>query len=297
MKEYITDNLSLRGVQPDEGFPVEQASCLAQLTLVPTDGEKTVTQLPGMSFHTMLGNPKDPKAGPPETEISIGGFVNDLSPVQQIYVNSAQKIKFYTGQNLDPASFENYPGAERLTIADTGRIGINSPGDKRVTTLDVREALPNTGFEPGRPRPSSISITQPFYKDKKGNTPPEFGHLFFMMNVDPEGDRPFPYSKIVSGNDGFIQDSYRDKRANLQFFTNTGNEEDSQLKKHLEINGIEDKTKIFTQLNLGNVPVFRDQAEAIDEGQLVNGDVYQDRLQNLKIVNTKQGEEEPKLKT
>lgn len=285
MKEYITDNLSLKGVQPDEGLPVEQASCLAQLTVAPTDGERTVTEFPVMSFHTMLGDPFDPKAKSGEMEISIGGFVNDLSPIQSLFVKSAQKIKFYTGQSPDPTAAENYPGAERLTIAATGRIGINSPSAKSFTTLDVREAFPSGGFnEPRRPRTSSISITQPYYKDKRGNTPPEFGHLFFMMNVDPEGDEPFPYSRITSGNDGFIEDSYRDKIANLQFFTNTGNGEGSQLKKHLEINGIEDKTKIFTQLNLGNVPVFRDQTEAVEEGRLVNGDVYQDRLQNLKIV-------------
>ena len=37
-------------------------------------------------------------------------------------------------------------------------------------------------------------------------------------------------------------------------------------------------------LNVSNVPVFRDQGEAVDEGKLVNGDVWQDREQNLKIV-------------
>tara|TARA_R110002153_G_scaffold92436_1_gene224505 strand:+ start:333 stop:464 length:132 start_codon:yes stop_codon:yes gene_type:complete len=35
---------------------------------------------------------------------------------------------------------------------------------------------------------------------------------------------------------------------------------------------------------VSNVPVFRDQGEAVDEGKLVNGDVWQDREQNLKIV-------------
>ena len=37
-------------------------------------------------------------------------------------------------------------------------------------------------------------------------------------------------------------------------------------------------------LNISKVPVFRDQTEAVQEGKLVNGDVYQDREQNLKIV-------------
>lgn len=37
-------------------------------------------------------------------------------------------------------------------------------------------------------------------------------------------------------------------------------------------------------LNISKVPAFRDQTEAVEEGGLVNGDVYQDREQNLKIV-------------
>jgi hypothetical protein len=36
--------------------------------------------------------------------------------------------------------------------------------------------------------------------------------------------------------------------------------------------------------------VFRDQEEAVKLGNLVNGDVYQDRLQNLKIVFLEQEE-------
>ena len=66
--------------------------------------------------------------------------------------------------------------------------------------------------------------------------------------------------------------------------TNTGDGEGRpELVKHLEINGLENKTKIFTRLNLGNVPVFRDLKEAMNGG-LVNGDVWQDGDQNLKIV-------------
>ena len=37
-------------------------------------------------------------------------------------------------------------------------------------------------------------------------------------------------------------------------------------------------------LNMSSVPVFLDQTEAVEEGGLVNGDVYQDGEQNLKIV-------------
>jgi len=131
---------------------------------------------------------------------------------------------------------------------------------------------------------SSISITQPFYKSKRGDTTPEFGNIFFRANVNEEVDTPVTYSLITSGNEGQVQNSYDDQRANLMFLTNTVNEEDARLEKHLEINGFENKTKIFTQLNLGNVPVFRDQTEAVEQGKLVNGDVYQDREQNLKIV-------------
>ena len=37
-------------------------------------------------------------------------------------------------------------------------------------------------------------------------------------------------------------------------------------------------------LNASNVPVFRNQTEAVEEGKLANGDVWQDGDQNLKIV-------------
>ena len=49
-------------------------------------------------------------------------------------------------------------------------------------------------------------------------------------------------------------------------------------------------------LNISKVPVFRDQGEAVDEGKLVNGDVYQDREQNLKIVSLLEEGEGPVLK-
>jgi hypothetical protein len=96
---------------------------------------------------------------------------------------------------------------------------------------------------------------------------------------------------ITSGNEGQVQNSYDDQRANLQFYTNTGNEEGARLEKHLEINGFENKTKIFTQLNLGKVPVFRDLKAAISGG-LVSGDVWQDTDGNLKIIFGEQDEEQ-----
>jgi len=64
----------------------------------------------------------------------------------------------------------------------------------------------------------------------------------------------------------------------IRFFTKTQSTEQVSV-------GVERFTiKPTGILNISNVPVFRDQAEAVDEGRLVNGDVYQDRLQNLKIV-------------
>ena len=40
-------------------------------------------------------------------------------------------------------------------------------------------------------------------------------------------------------------------------------------------------------LNMSNVPTFRSQLDAIEAGNLVNGDVWQDENQNLKIVKVK----------
>ena len=78
----------------------------------------------------------------------------------------------------------------------------------------------------------------------------------------------------------------------MTFNTNTGGREGRpELVKHLEINGFENKTKIFTKLNLGKVPVFRDLKEAISGG-LVSGDVWQDRDANLKIIFGEQEDEE-----
>ena len=119
---------------------------------------------------------------------------------------------------------------------------------------------------------------------KKGSTTPEFGNISFRANVSEEEANAVTYSWINSGNGGQVQNAYEDQRANLEFYTNSGDSERSDLKKHLEINGYENKTKIFTKLNLGNVPSFRNQTEAVEEGKLVNGDVWRDGDQNLKIV-------------
>ena len=289
-KEYITDTVTLEGVETFNELTLTEYKLTQISANVAFDGQEQI--LPVFSVATMGPPPK--VAGKPTTTISIGGYVDETSPIQPISVQAPSNIRFYTGEGLDPFAVEYYPGAERLTITGAGRVGINSPNNQKQGTLDVREGVPSAGFGgPGRPRTSSIAITQPFYMSKRGDTTPEFGDIFFRANISEGGDVPVVYSWIKSGNDGLVQNSYEDQRANLELYTNTG--DGPQLVKHLEINGFENKTKIFTQLNLGNVPVFRNQAEAVEEGRLVNGDVWQDGDQNLKIVFLL-GEEGPVLK-
>lgn len=280
-KEYIMDTVSLRGVQSLNELTLTEYK-LTQISANVSLKEQGQRILPVFSVATEGPPPKS--AGQPTTTVSIGGYVDETIPIEPISVLSPSNIKFYTGEALDPSAIAYYPGAERLTINSQGRVGINSSNNLKFT-LDVREAIPLEGFGPGRPMTSSIAITQPFYINKRDeSTTPEFGSILFRANVSAEEDNPVTYSLIKSGNGGLVQNSYDDQRANLQFYTNTRVGLAVVEKKHLEINGFEDKTKIFTQLNLGNVPVFRDQTEAVEEGGLVNGDVYQDRVQNLKIV-------------
>ena len=282
-KEFIMDTVSLEGVQSLNKFTrTEYKLTQISANVAITEGKELI--LPVFSVATAGPSP-EAISELTTTTVSIGGYVDETIPIEPISVPAPSSIKLYTGEPLDPLAVEYYPGAERLTITSKGRVGINSPNNQKQT-LDVREALPSLGFgTAGKPQISSIAITQPFYKDKKGNTTPEFGNIFFRANVNAEEDNPITYGQIKSGNEGLVQNSHEDQRANLQFYTNTGDgEARAELQKHLEINGFENKTKIFTQLNLGNVPVFRDQTEAVEEGRLVNGDVYQDRLQNLKIV-------------
>ncbi len=282
-KEFIMDTVSLEGVLSLNQLTKTEHK-LSQISANVATAEGRELILPVFSVST-VGEYEAAKTMP-TTTVSIGGYVDETIPIVPISVPAPSNMRFYTGEALDPFSVEYYPGAERLTITGKGRVGINSPNNQKQT-LDVREALPTAGFGgPARPRTSSIAITQPFYVSKKGSTTPEFGNISFRANVSEEEDSATTYSWINSGNGGQVQNSYEDQRANLEFYTNSGDgEARPDLKKHLEINGFENKTKIFTQLNLGKVPVFRDQTEAVDIGRLVNGDVYQDRLQNLKIVN------------
>ncbi len=288
MKEFIMDNVSLRGVATiDE--KTEGVSTLSQITANSVSSEKGLT-LPAFSVSSISNIDT---RGQTITTISIGGFVDETIPIEPISVQAPSNIRFYTSEELDLSAIAYYPGAERLTITSKGKVGINSPNNQKET-LDVREALPSEGFGPGRPMTSSIAITQPFYKSKRGDTTPEFGNIFFRANVSEEEDNPVVYSSIKSDNGGQVQNSYEDQRANLQFYTNTRDEISVVEKKHLEINGFENKTKIFTQLNLGNVPVFRDLKEAINGG-LVNGDVWQDNDANLKIVFIPEGGERARI--
>ena len=285
-KEYITDTVSLRGVETLD-LKTQTGYLLSQITADTESSGK------GQISAFSVSNVSDLRmARRPNPIISIGGFVDESSPVQPILLQTANTIRFYTGQMPDEGLVLFYPGAERFTITNAGRVGINSTSNLD-STLDVREGLPYLDFRaPAPPRTSTLSITQPFFKDKRAAITQEFGIIQFRLNTSEETDKPFTFSGISSGNDA-ITDPYEDQRANLRFYTNTGaGEQPPGLEKHLEINGFEHKTKIFTQLNLGGVSVFRDQEEAVKLGGLVNGDVYQDRLQNLKIVFLQEDEEQ-----
>ncbi len=280
MKEFIMDTVSLEGVQSLNKFTrTEYKLTQISANVAITEGKELI--LPVFSVATAGPSP-EAISELTTTTVSIGGYVDETIPIEPISVQAPNNIRFYTGEALDLSAVAYYPGAERLTITSKGRVGINSP--ETNATLDVREALPSEGFGPGRPMTSSVAITQPFYVSKKGSTTPEFGNISFRANVSEEEDSATTYSWINSGNGGQVQNSYEDQRANLEFYTNSGDgEARPDLKKHLEINGFENKAKIFTRLNLGNVPVFRDLKEAINGG-LVSGDVWQDNDANLKII-------------
>ena len=147
----------------------------------------------------------------------------------------------------------------------------------------------------------SIAITHPYYNYEGGkpSTPQYIGRLQFRSMQNPDeggfGVIPTDMAAIQVETDGEAN-VYEDARVNMSLNTNTGDGKSRpKLVKHLEINGFENKTKIFTRLNLGNVPVFRDQEEALLLGNLVNGDVWQDRLQNLKIVFLLEGGERARI--
>lgn len=232
----------------------------------------------------------------PITTISIGGFEDSVSGIIPQEIPTANKIKLYTGELATESAVSFYEGKERFTIDKRGYVGINSPDidRQRFTTLDVRSTIPipvNPKFI-SPPEPPVIALTHPYFdiEGAKPPTPTYIGRINFR-SIQSAGtvqnpSRPTDMAGIsVETNKG--ANVYEDRRVNLSLSTTTGEEGGvpaPRLTKHLEINGYENKTKIFTALNLAKVPVFRDQAEAVDEGGLVNGDVYQDREQNLKII-------------
>ena len=198
MKEYIMDTVSLRGVETID-LKAGMSYLLSQITADTTSQE-------GLSAFS-VSNASDLRMGRSSTTINIGGLADESSPIQPIFLPTANTIRFYTGQGPEEGLVVFYPGAERLTISNTGRVGINSASN-RNSTLDVREGLPYRDFgTPMKPSTSTLSITQPFFKDKRGG-PPEFGIIQFRLNGSEETDKPLTFSSISSGNDG-ITDSYK----------------------------------------------------------------------------------------
>lgn len=217
----------------------------------------------------------------------------------------ANKIKIYTGEIPSKMSVIYYEGKERFTIDKRGRVGINNPNiDLDRVTFDVRSPIATTtSLEfPPRLETPSIAITHPYFNQRESTppTPQYIGRLQFRSIQEPsrfgsKGIQPTDMAGILVETNG-QSDVYEDPRVNMTFNTNTGDGEGSpEPVKHLEINGYENKTKIFTQLNLGKVPVFETEKAALASG-LVSGDVWQDSFRNLKIIFGEQEGEGPVLK-
>lgn len=297
------DNMSLRGVQTDFESGKEMITTKVSTITAEQLGEGQEGSPYNLFSSEILLN--DTLLGSPTTiDVSIGGFEPYNPFAAKFFLNTATNIKVYTGESLSESAISFYPGQERFSIDKRGYVGINNPdiNDERFVTLDVRSARPQMQ-DPRFPsiiETPGIALTHPYYNEEEGRppTPRYIGRLKFRSIQDPPGFLSFPtdMAAVQAETDGEAN-IYKDARLNLALYTNTGDgERRPSLKKHLEINGYEGKTKIFTPLNLGNVPVFRDQEEAVLLGKLVNGDVYQDRLQNLKIVNTNQEAEEPRIR-
>ena len=295
-KEYITDTVTLRGEKTSNEL-TSTTSKITQINYTDLDGE---IQSALASQTTLVENIK---GAAPITTISLGGFVDSESQFINIEEPTASKIKLYTGEALSENLIEFYPGQERFTVDKRGHVGINNTDiDRDRVTLDVRSTIAiSTRIEfPPRLNTPSVAITHPFYnyEGSKQPTPQYIGRLQFRSIQDRgkpgQASLPTEMAAIQVETNGEAN-IYEDPTVNLSLNTNTsGREGEAELLKYLEINGYEKKTKIFTQLNLGNVPVFRDQEEAINGG-LVNGDVYQDRLQNLKIVSLLEGGERARI--
>ena len=288
-KEYITDTVTLRGDKTINEITKTQ-SRITQINYTDLDGEAQIALASQTTFKETF---QDAAA---ETTISLGGFVDSESEVISFGNTTANKIKIYTGEALSKMSVIYYEGKERFTIDKRGYVGINNPNiDSDLVTLDVRSTTAfstNPEFPPRLNTPA-VAITHPYYRDKAGKppTPQYIGRLQFRSIQNPdEGGLvviPTDMAAIQVETDGQAN-VYEDARVNMSLNTNTISKGGiTGIVKHLEINGYENKTKIFTQLNLGNVPVFRDLKEAMNGG-LVSGDVWQDNDAILRIIFSEQ---------
>ena len=300
-KEYITDTVTLRG---DITFneKTQTQSKITQINYESLEFDKAgfLTQN-ALTFQTTLA---EASINPVSiTTISLGGFVDSESEVINLGEKTATKIKLYTGEQSSKNLIEFYPGQERFTVDKRGHVGINNPNiDSDRVTFDVRSttALSTNPEFPPRLNTPSVAITHPYYNNKAGKppTPQYIGRLQFRSVQSPdEGafvDIPTDMAAIQVETDGQAS-IYKDPRVNLSLNTNTGDGEGrAAFVKHLEINGYENKTKIFTQLNLGKVPVFETEKAALASG-LVSGDVWQDSFRNLKIIFGEQEGERAKI--
>ena len=288
-KEYITDTVTLRGEKTINEITKTQ-SRITQINYTDLDGEAQIALASQTTFdETFLG-------AAAEKTISLGGFVDSASEVISFGNTTANKIKIYTGEIPSKMSVIYYEGKERFTIDKRGYVGINNPNiDLDRVTFDVRSPIgisTNPELSPRLETPS-VAITHPYY-NYKGNRPPTpqyIGRLQFRSIQGPSKGEfevvPTDMAAIQVETDG-QSDVYENAIVNLSLNTNTGDGlSRPQLVKHLEINGYENKTKIFTKLNLGKVPVFETEKAALASG-LDSGDVWQDSFRNLKIIYREQ---------
>jgi hypothetical protein len=298
-KEYITDTITLEGVETFNEETSDQSK-ISQINYKYLESEPTFPD--SCAFATQIIFNKRLFGVGAETTISIGGFEDSTLEFIDPEINAPNKIKLYTGEPFAKNMVQFYPGRERFTIDKRGYVGINSPdifGDK--VTLDVRSTTPIPLTPEATPRAETpvIAITHPYFNQEgsKPPTPRYIGRLQFRSIQEPskfggKGIVPTDMAAIQVETDGEAN-VYEDPTVNLSLYTNTaGREGEANMVKYLEINGYEKKTKIFTQLNLSNVPAFRDQEEAVKLGGLVNGDVWRDTDGNLKIIFGEQDEEQ-----
>ena len=290
-KEYITDTVTLRGEKTFNEL-TKTTSKITQINYTDLDGEIQSA----LASQTTLAETL--RGAAPITTISLGGFADSESEVISFGETTATKIKLYTGDKLSKNLIEFYPGQERFTVDKRGHVGINNTDiDRDSVTLDVRSttATPTNPAFPPRLNTPSVAITHPYYnyEGSRFPTPQYIGRIQFRSEPTPSEfiNIPTDMAAIQVETNGEAN-VYEDARVNLSLNTNTGGRDGRPgLVKHLEVNGYEKKTKIFTQLNLGNVPVFRDLKEAMNGG-LVSGDVWQDNDAILRIMFLQEDEEQ-----